>query len=136
MKNVKLVLAVLVLVAGVPFLSGHGAEPQKEPDQVSALMRRKLQHAQQVLEGIALNDFNKIAKEADELIFLSREAEWKVVKTPQYELRSNEFRRAAEALVRNAVGKNLDGAAFAYVDLTLTCVKCHQYVREVRMARR
>jgi hypothetical protein len=88
-----------------------------------------------VLEGIAVNDFDKIAKHGEELIFISKQAEWRVLQTPQYELHSNEFRRIADDLVRSAKAKNLDAATLAYVDLTLTCVKCHKHVREVRMAR-
>ena len=38
-------------------------------------------------------------------------------------------------LAQKARDRNLDGAALAYVDLTLACVKCHKYVREVRMTR-
>ncbi|HXG08220.1 MAG TPA: hypothetical protein VNK04_00360 [Gemmataceae bacterium] len=143
MKKVKLVVVILALAAAMPALRGHGQEPKKEPKKLddaiakdlSDLMKRKLEHSQKVLEGVALNDFNKIAKHADELIFISKRAEWKVLKTPQYELHSNEFRRTAEELVQKAKDKNLDGAALAYVDLTLTCVKCHKHVREVRNVR-
>jgi hypothetical protein len=98
-------------------------------------MRKKLEHAQKVLEGIALNDFDKIAKHGEELIRISKLAEWRVVRSPQYEVHSNAFRRAAETLIEKADQKNLDGAAFAYLDLTLTCVKCHKHVREIRMTR-
>jgi hypothetical protein len=58
-----------------------------------------------------------------------------VIRTPQYELFSNQFRKTAESLVKNAKAKNLDGAALDYFDLTMTCVKCHKYVRETRMTR-
>jgi hypothetical protein len=29
--------------------------------------------------------------------------------------------------------KNLDGVALTYVDMTLTCVKCHQHCREQKI---
>ncbi len=58
------------------------------------------------------------------------------MKTPRYELLSNQFRDNAEDLIKKAKDKNLDGAALAYVDLTLTCVKCHKYVRDEKDARR
>ena len=38
-------------------------------------------------------------------------------------------------MAKNAKAKNLDGAALDYMDLTMTCVKCHKYVRETRMTR-
>ncbi len=88
-----------------------------------------------MLAGIALNDFDEIVKHAQELSAISKEAEWKVLKTPQYDLYSTDFRRAAADLVKHAKDKNLDAAALSYVDLTLTCVKCHKHVREVRMVR-
>ncbi len=130
MNQVKLALVVVALAAALG-LPGHGQEPKKVGD----LMKRKLELSQKVLEGIALNDFDKIGKHGGELIQVSKEAEWKALKTARYELYSNEFRRTAEALVESAKDKSLDGAALAYVDLTLTCVKCHKHVREVRQTR-
>jgi hypothetical protein len=38
-------------------------------------------------------------------------------------------------MVKMAKDKNLDGAALAYVQLTMSCVNCHKYVREIRMTR-
>lgn len=125
-------LSTLVLAAALVALPGHGDEPKKVP----ALMRDKLDHAQKVLEGLALNDPKLIAKHAEELIRISKEAEWKVIKTGTYEMHSNDFRRTAETLVKNANDKNLDAAALTYVEMTLSCMKCHKYVREVRMALR
>jgi hypothetical protein len=131
MRKVTYALVVLALLLGIPTLSGHGQE--KADDKPPGLMQRKLIHSQKVLEGVALNDFDKIAKGAEELILISKQTEWKVMKTPQYEVHSNEFRRIADEMVKGAKDKNLDAAALKYVELTLTCVKCHKYVREVRM---
>jgi hypothetical protein len=134
MKLVKCLLA-LGLLAGFVTLAGHSEEPDKDKDKISGLMKRKLEHSQKVLEGLALNDFKAITNHAEELIAISKEAEWKVLKTPQYEIYSNDFRRTADALVKNANEKNIDGAALNYVELTLTCVKCHKHVREVKWAK-
>jgi hypothetical protein len=121
----------LTLLAGVGSLPGHTAPADKAED----LMRRKLSHAQKVLEGVALQDFDKIARQADELIEISKQAQWKVLKTPLYENYSTEFRDNAAELIKQAKKKDVDGAAKAYVALTLTCVKCHKHVRDKRMAR-
>jgi hypothetical protein len=126
MKNRKTVLAVLALL-GVVLLAAQAREPRDK------LMQRKLNHSQKVLEGIAVADFKLIEKHAEELLQVSKEAGWKVLNTPAYQVHSNDFRRQAEALIKNAKDKNLDGAALTYVDLTLTCVKCHKHVRETRM---
>jgi hypothetical protein len=139
MRKVHVVLAVCVLAVCSPILISFGQEEPRMPERTSdkelaELMKRKLENAQKVLEGIALNDFDGISKHADELILISKQAEWRVRKTPRYEMYSNEFRRSAAELVENAKQKNLDGAALAYVDLTLTCVKCHKRVRESRQS--
>jgi hypothetical protein len=121
-----LVAVALLGLAG----GGQGEEPKVLP-----LMQRKLQHSQKVLEGVAIGDLDKIGKNAEELLTLSKLAEWRVIKSPRYEMFSSEFQRTAETLIKNAKDKNLDAAALTYVELTLTCVKCHKYVREVRMTR-
>ncbi len=131
MRRMTFAAVVLALLLGIPTLSGHGGEPKKD-DKLHDLMQRKLTASQKVLEGIALGDFDKIGKQADELIAVSKQTEWRVLKTPQFELHSNDFRRVAESLAKNAQDKNLDGAALSYVELTLTCVKCHKYVRDTR----
>jgi hypothetical protein len=129
MKRSAFVLSVLVLLAGLPLLSGHSEEPRKVGD----LMQLKLKYAQKVLEGVAVKDFEKIARNAEDLIVLSNEIEWRVLKTPQYQSFSDDFRRNARNLIKHAKDENLDACALDYVDLTLTCVKCHKHVREVRM---
>lgn len=131
MKKVLFVaLALGILVGGGP--APGEANTQK---QLSKLMVDKLKNAQKLLEGIALADFNKITASAEELIQISRTAEWLVLKTPRYEVHSNEFRRAAEVVIQKARAKNIDGTALAYLELTMSCVRCHQYVREVRDVR-
>ena len=130
-KAVTFAMAVgLIAIAG---LALPGDKPP--PNQVGDFMRLKLEHSKNVLEGLALEDYPMIAKNADKMSLLSHEASWNVLQTEEYLLRSGEFRRTAAALTEAAEEKNLDGAALAYVDLTMKCVNCHKYVREVRMAR-
>jgi hypothetical protein len=93
MKNSVLRLStVLALLFGFLAMSGHGEEPKKDKEKVSDLMQKKLKHSQKILEGVAIGDFKKIGDSADELVLISRDAEWKIVKTPRYELLSNQFR--------------------------------------------
>jgi hypothetical protein len=132
MRKLTLLLLGLTLVVGLPNVSGR-EDPDKK--KIQELMYRKLAQSQKVLEGIALNDFDKIAKHAEELITISKTAEFRVLKTPRYDLYSADFQRSADTLIKNAKDKNIDAAALTYVDLTLTCVKCHKHVREVRMVR-
>jgi len=102
----------------------------KASDTKDSVMKKKLVQAHKILEGLALNDFSKLKSAADELAILRHQASWMVLKTRDYEVYSNDFQRQIEALQKAAKNKNIDGAALAYVDMTLTCVKCHQHVRE------
>ncbi len=106
----------------------------KQEDKLRDFMELKLDHCQEVLRGIVVEDFDQIAKHAQELSLLSQAASWRVFQTTEYLQHSGEFRRTADALTEAARQKNLDAAALRYVDLTLKCVNCHKYVRGVRMA--
>lgn len=137
MKRILCIAIVFLLTIGAPLVPTRGDEQNKGEDKeakgIGALMEKKLEHAQKVLKGVAIKDFKLIRTNAEDLIDISKQVEWKVLKTSQYELHSNEFRRNAEELVKNAKDKNLDAAALSYVEMTLTCVRCHKYVREERM---
>src|SRR5262249_24488440 len=128
-------LAFLTLLAGDSALRSQTRDRPKLTPKGETLMRAKLTHAKDLLEGIALADYKKIRNCAEELIQLSKKAEWRVVPTPRYERFSNEFRRAAEGIIQKARAKNLDGVTLSYFEMTMSCVRCHLYVREVRDAR-
>ncbi|QJW94976.1 hypothetical protein [Frigoriglobus tundricola] len=128
--------ACWIVVALASALVGVGRADDKKPtaddDKKPTVMRRKLAHAQKVLEGLAVNDFDKIRTGSDGLIACVQDETWKINQTETYLLYSNEFVRRAERLKKAAKDKNTDAAALAYVDLTLTCVRCHQYLRDER----
>lgn len=123
---------VLVAVAAVALaLTGVGRAADEPKDEKKlTVMQRKLKFSQMVLEGLATNNFDKIGKGGDGLIECVQHATWKINETEKYVLYSNDFLRRAEGLKKAAKEKNVDAAALAYVDMTLTCVKCHQYLRE------
>ncbi len=127
----RIMLMAIVVLTGMLWQTA-GAQ---ETDKVAIFMRAKLEHSQKVLEGLTLEDFDKIAKHAQELSLLSQASTWQVLQTPEYHDRSVEFRRSVDGLTDMARKKNLEGAALAYVDVTMKCVSCHKYVRKVRMAR-
>ena len=126
----SIALLGLALVAVAAALCGG----EEQPNQVREFMRRKLPHSQKVLEGLVTEDFESIAKHAQELSLISQAATWQVLQTPDYLDHSTEFRRAADRLTEAARKKNLDGAALAYIDVTMSCINCHKYVRGVRIA--
>ena len=111
------------------------APPDKKKDRVpDPLMVLKLKESQSLLEGLALNDFEKVEKSATELLRISKEAQFrKALNTAKYEYHANAFQRAAETVIEKAKAKNIDGATLAYLDMTMTCVRCHQHTREERI---
>jgi hypothetical protein len=116
-------------LAGVA-LAAIAAEAPPEPDRVAVFMRAKLGHADHVLEGLAVADYEMIERAAQELSLASLDSNWQVLQTEDYVRQSAEFRRACDSLKQAAQEKNLDGAALAWVDVTLKCVQCHKYVRD------
>jgi hypothetical protein len=119
------VLACLLAVAAPPALA-------QQPDDVGVFMKAKLDHMKRVVEGLALEDYNVIAKHAQELSLISQATNWEVLQTPEYRRQSTEFRRTADGLRDAAQKKNLDGATLAFVEMTMKCVQCHKYVRNVK----
>jgi hypothetical protein len=93
------------------------------------IMQRKLDHAHSILEALIMEDFETLEDSAGALRALSEEAAWFVRETPEYTERSTSFRRAVSEIERSAKEKNLDRAALGYVDMTLQCVRCHEFLR-------
>ncbi len=98
-------------------------------------MRVKLKHSQAAIEGLVIDDLDKVARSAQEMSLLSLAETWQVLNTEDYIEYSRKFRRSADALAEAAKKKNLDQATIAFNQMTVKCVECHKYVRGVRMAR-
>ena len=108
-----------------------GQPPTKaSKEQLKPFMQRKLDHAKGVLEGLALEDYEKIAKEAQALSLLSLESDWNVITTEEYLEQSSDFRRAVNVITEAAHEKDINRAALGYVNLTVRCVECHSYLRK------
>jgi len=104
-------------------------QPKKTPIQL--FMRRKLEATQKVMEGLAVEDYDLIAQGARQLRGISAAADFAVVKEALYTQHADEFRRIVDRMERNAKEKRLDGAALAYMDLTMSCIECHRFVRSI-----
>jgi hypothetical protein len=126
--ELRLPLAACAVAAAA--IAGIAAEAPPEADRVAVFMRAKLGHAEHVLEGLAVADYEMIERAAQELSLASLDSNWQVLQTEDYVRQSAEFRRACDSLKKAAQEKNLDGAALAWVDVTLKCVQCHKYVRD------
>ncbi|MCA9102221.1 MAG: hypothetical protein R3C10_08760 [Pirellulales bacterium] len=107
-------------------------DPQR--DRLSTFMQVKLKMSQEVLAGLAMEDYDKIAKNSRDISLLTQAESWQVLQTPEYNQQSLEFRRAVDKITAAAREKDLDAATLAYLDMTLKCVNCHKYLRGVKFA--
>jgi hypothetical protein len=128
------VTAAILALVSLPFVPAlsTGRAGQQEKQNRSEFMRRKLEFSKNVLEGLALEQYPMIEKNAKALKVLSQAAEWEVPMIPNatdYVALTSEFQRYADDLVKAAKQGNIDGATLAYVKLTMNCVQCHKYVR-------
>jgi len=128
------VTAAILALASLPFVPAQstGRAGQQEKQNRSEFMRRKLEFSKNVLEGLALEQYPMIEKNAKALKILSQAAEWEVPMIPNatdYVALTSEFQRNTDELVKAAKQGNIDGATLAYVKLTMNCVQCHKYVR-------
>jgi hypothetical protein len=129
----KTLLTVLALI-GLPLLAvafdEQDPKPKRFKQQLSAsLMRSKLEHSKNILEGLAMEDFQAISKGAKSMRNLTVLEGWFRADTARYKAQLYAFWLANDALVQAADEKNLDGAALAYTQLTISCVNCHKHVR-------
>ena len=118
--------------------AGKAADKEKPSGKkiaMQAFMRKKLEASQSVLEGLALEDFELIARGAKQLRTTSAAAEFLVIRDPLYTEHADEFRRIVEKMEKSAKEKRIDGATLAYVDMTMSCVECHKYVRNILVAK-
>lgn len=134
--NVALVLGVGGLwllarpgAAARPALQNESGAQSKRSD----FMKLKLDYAKGVLEGLTLENLELVAKNARLLKEMSAAAQWEVATVPgmEYNEYTADFQRVATDLGKQAREGNLDAATIEYVRLTLSCVRCHKYVRSV-----
>lgn len=125
--------AAVAITALPPSAAPPAADtPAVEPDKVGVFMRAKLGHGQKVLEGLTVEDYDLIEKGAHDLALASQDSSWQVLQTEDYARQSDDFRRSCNALRAAAKARNLDGAALAWMEVTMKCIQCHKYVRDTR----
>lgn len=133
-RSSQILMFLGILAIGIALFQWNhlSAKPAEKP--VERFMEAKLDHSQDVLEGLVTEDFDQIAKAAAEMRTLSQAAEWQVLRTPSYDLFSKEFQTACNQLEKSAKEKNTDGASLAWIKVTMTCLSCHKHVRSAKVA--
>ena len=97
-------------------------------------MRKKLAASNQILEGLCTEDTELILQGARTLNEMSSSERWRVVNDPMYRQFSGDFREITQQLVTAAEKGNKDRAALKWMDATMSCIDCHNFVRGIRIA--
>lgn len=122
-------LAIVGLVVAVGLgISLSAAAPRPLTQKV--FMRVKLASSQKLLEGLVTRDFDLIGHAAREMKDMSQQGQWPRAEDPVYTHYGEDFRRTCDQLIQLAEDENLEGASFAYFQVTSSCVTCHEYVRQ------
>ncbi len=132
MKPILCIAVVAVLVSFAGTLS-FSEEPQNE-QKPSFWMEKKMEYSKRILAGLANQDFDEIGKTARSLSALNQMEKWVRSGVPEYRAQLQIFQNANQQLIKTADNQNLDGAALAYVQLTMSCVNCHKVIRNSRPA--
>ena len=128
-RPTRSVLLVGLLLSLVFSRSAAGQLPRLDD-----LMDEKLQHAQELLEAMILDDYEAVERLSNELIRVSEDSQWSPSQDPAYLRRARDFRETASALIVQAQAGHPDGIALAYMEMTLTCIQCHRHLRGGRQA--
>lgn len=80
-------------------------------------MREKLGHSQAILGAVITSDWTAALTE------------------PEYLRQSDAFSRALQDLLEAGAKRELEAAADAQVNLTITCVRCHLHMSRRRIAK-
>lgn len=119
-----------------PPVAGDGSADKKdEPGKgLERFMRQKLQASNLILEGLCTEDMKKVSDGSSTLMKMSGEENWRVSNDMMYRRYSKEFVHAVEELQKEAEDNDMDGTSMAWVNVTMKCLKCHEWVRNTVLA--
>lgn len=141
----RLTICVAISALAVSILtcppSGSADEPPKPAAQAttqsdaelqttSFWMAKKLNHSQGILRALAESDFEDIAEHAHQLQRLNKVEGFVRRRNPEYTAHVQYFARISKELAQQAEQENIEGATLAFNQLTVSCVRCHQTLRQ------
>jgi hypothetical protein len=121
-------LAVSITLTTVA-VSLWAADPKPTRAATQAFMRQKLGWSQATLEGLTLEKFDLVSKNAIRMRDMTQSNQWFTLRQPDYLVLTTNFQKSVDALYMAAVDKKLDAATEAYMNVTRNCVECHRLVR-------
>lgn len=105
------------------------AEKTPEKAAMTAFMRTKLAYTQGVTEGMTMEKFDLVMRNAVKLRDMTQSNVWTKVKETQYPKLTSKYQNSCDALYKAAVDKDLDRVTKAYEKVLDNCVECHRVLR-------
>jgi hypothetical protein len=122
-----------VIALGSPVVtSADDQDPAGKSQPMNYWMRKKLEYSQNILAGITSADLDKVIANADSMRTLSKIEGFLHGQTPGYRTQLHIFEESVDEIIRQAKRDNVEGAALAFTQLTISCVNCHKQLREAK----
>jgi hypothetical protein len=124
--------ALCAMMAGSLFADTATAQEKEAASKeqpASFWMKKKLEYSQNILGGIANADFDKIVQNAEAMRSVSKVEGFVRRQTPGYRTQLHIFEESADEIIRQGKKDNVEGAALAFTQLTISCVNCHKHLR-------
>jgi hypothetical protein len=127
-----LIVAALIFL----FVAAAATRPAAGDARMREIMRTKLTNTQVLLKAIVTTDYKEIDRAAVALTRIS-EAEivsWQNPPKREYTDQAMLFMTSVDDLREASRKRDIEGVGAAYSNLITTCVHCHTYVRDARVA--
>lgn len=118
---------IVVVLITLPTMADQGPP-------LSPVMRQKLIHSQAILAAVVTSDWPMLDRESRALVKTTQDPAWIMMTAPEYLRYSDGFMNALHRLILASAKKDLDAAAEAQIELTTSCVQCHQYLTRRRIS--
>lgn len=113
--------------------SKQAARDDDEPI-LNEFMHQKLDATSNILEGLMTENFDLIEKNAKKLLEMSHAESWRASNDMMYLQHSTQFRTTVKELLDEAKADSIDGASLEWVQVTMSCMQCHKWVRNIMLA--
>ena len=103
-------------------------------DDPGVQMRAKLSRSKDILAGLVRRDFDSMSRAAKELKRISAATDWPDANDAKFQFLSIEFQKQCDQLDALAKELSYEGVQFTFQNLTMTCIRCHDHVRDTVQA--
>lgn len=122
------------LAATGALLSTAGVQKKDDETAMKSFMRQKLAASNDILEGLCTDQLEMVEAGAEVLLKMSREERWRASNDMLYRRYSTEFTDAVTDMKEKAKAQSIDGTSLAWINATMKCLKCHEWVRNTVIA--